>query len=124
MTSTAQRAGGASPLPENIESIYPLAPMQKGLLISSLRVPAEFSLYFQQLTWKIRAELDTSFFREAWTRVVHRHPVLRTFFVWEGRDEPMQCVCSRVQIPWQEHDWRDETEPSHQRLAKYLAADR
>ena len=124
MTLIAQRDGGLSRLPENIESIYPLAPMQKGLLISSLSVPSEFSLYFQQLTWTIRAELDASLFREAWTRVVHRHPVLRTFFVWEGRDEPLQCVCARVQIPWQEHDLRGETEPSRQQLERYLAADR
>lgn len=124
MTGTTQRAGGVSRLPENIESIYPLAPMQKGLLISSLSTSAELSLYFQQLTWTIRAELEASRFRQAWERVVQRHPVLRTFFVWEGRDEPLQCVCARVQIPWQDHDWRYSVEPRGDRLASYLAADR
>jgi amino acid adenylation domain-containing protein len=129
VTFIAKKVEGSNRLPENIESIYPLAPMQKGLLISCLSAPAEASLYFQQLTWTIRAELNAAMFREAWTRVVHRHPVLRTFFVWEGRDEPVQCVCTRVQVPWQDRDWREGIEPSrqrltHQQLAAYLAADR
>jgi amino acid adenylation domain-containing protein len=120
----AKKMEAVTRLPENIESIYPLAPMQKGLLITCLSAPAEASLYFQQLTWTFRTELNTAMFREAWTRVVHRHPALRTFFLWEGRDEPVQCVCTRVQVPWQDHDWRKEIGPTRQRLADYLAADR
>ena len=97
----------ASRLPENIEAIYPLTSMQKALLFHTAAAPLESAMYFQQLTWVIRSRLDGSLFREAWDRVVHRHAALRTFFLWQGPDEPAQCVCRRVQMAWTEEDWRN-----------------
>ena len=114
----------ANRLPDNIEAIYPLTPMQKALLFHALAAPEEAAIYFQQLTWVIHNELDVELFRDAWIRVVHRHPVLRTFFLWQGRDEPIQCVCTRVRVPWHSHDWRDNVGKSAERLSEYLAADR
>ena len=122
--ASAGTGQSANRLPDNIEAIYPLTPMQKALLFHALAAPAESAIYFQQLTWVIRSELDVGLFREAWIRVVHRHPVLRTFFLWQGRDEPVQCVCTRVRIPWHEHDWRDNVGKSAERLSAYLAVDR
>jgi surfactin family lipopeptide synthetase C len=111
-------------LPANIEAIYPLTPMQKALLVHSLAAPAESPIYFQQVSWKIEADLNVALFHEAWVRVVHRHPALRTFFVWENRNDPIQCVCARVQVPWREHDWSDVSEGLGERLEAFLAVDR
>jgi amino acid adenylation domain-containing protein len=117
------RPPGAPRLPENIEAIYPLTSMQKAMLFHAVAAPPESAMYFQQLTWVIRGGLDGALFREAWDRVVHRHAALRTFFLWEGRDEPAQCVCRRVQTAWIEKDWRNAEGPGLG-LPALLATDR
>jgi amino acid adenylation domain-containing protein len=113
--------GALSP---NIDAIYPLTPTQKGILFSSLAAPSGSAIYFQQLTWTIRTELDPSLFRESWSQVVHRHDVLRTFFCWEGRSDQLQCVCTRVRVPWKDVDWRGQGSATAEQLKDYLAADR
>ena len=38
--------------------------------------------------------------------VVERHPALRTLFLWERREQPLQVVRRTVELPWDERDWR------------------
>ena len=54
----------------------------------------------------LQGNLHVSAFQRAWQRVVERHPVLRTAFNWELRDEPFQIVYRQVELPWRQHDWR------------------
>jgi amino acid adenylation domain-containing protein len=91
---------------KNIESIYPLSPLQEGLLFHSLYDP-EAGLYFTQLQLVFTGEFKVSAFKRAWQQVLDRHPILRTFFIWKGRDKPLQIVRQRVTLPWDERDWRD-----------------
>ena len=49
----------------NIEAINPLTPIQKALLLHSQATP-ERAIYFQQLTWTIRNNLDAELFHGAW----------------------------------------------------------
>jgi amino acid adenylation domain-containing protein/non-ribosomal peptide synthase protein (TIGR01720 family) len=97
----------ASLLPEreNVEEIYPLTPLQNGMLFHSLMAP-ESGVYVNQITCALSADLDAGRFREAWERLVARHGALRTAFLWEGLDEPRQAVHRWVPLPWQELDWR------------------
>ncbi|HEX6862441.1 MAG TPA: amino acid adenylation domain-containing protein, partial [Thermoanaerobaculia bacterium] len=67
-------------------------------------------------------ELDTVLWRRAWQRVVDRHPSLRTLFVWERREQPLQVVRRQAELPWTELDWRGQAEPA--RLDGFLAEDR
>ena len=108
----------------NIEDIYPLAPMQKGILFHTLSAP-ESGVYVQQSVYTLHGDLDVSAFRRAWQRVVTRHPILRTLFLWEQRDKPLQVVRQRVKLPWMQHDWRGLS-PAEQkeRLEIFLEADR
>lgn len=83
----------------NIEDIYPLAPMQEGMLFHSLYSEnAEPPI----LQWPARIDspLDAAAFKSAWKRVVERHPVLRTGFVIEEAEEPVQIVFRSVELPW------------------------
>ncbi|HYC91742.1 MAG TPA: amino acid adenylation domain-containing protein [Thermoanaerobaculia bacterium] len=106
-----------------IENICPLSPMQRGLLFHSLHEP-ELSVYYQSISLPF-TDLDADALREAWTRVIERHSVLRTAFVWENREEPLQVVFREAKLPWTDLDWRDAAEDEREaRLQELLAADR
>nr|MDP9121889.1 condensation domain-containing protein [Acidobacteriota bacterium] len=91
--------------PENLESIYRLSPVQEGILFHTLREP-ESGLYVQQLVVKLRGPLEVASLKQAWTRLLERHPVLRTSFHWQEVAHPVQVVARRVALPWEEVDWR------------------
>jgi len=108
----------------NIEDIYPLSPMQQGMLFHSLYAP-ETGVYFEQSSYTLRGDLNIPAFERAWQRVIDRHPVLRTAFVWEGLDEPLQVVHRRVELPLEKQDWRGLSEDEQEtRLEAFLQADR
>ena len=94
---------------KNVEDIYPLSPMQQGLLFHSLYSP-ESGFYVQQLSCTFAAGLDVEAFLEAWRRVIERHPALRTSFAWEGLDEALQVVSQKVVLPVERQDWRELSE--------------
>ena len=108
----------------SIEEIYPLSPLQQGLLFHTLYAPGE-GMYFEQLTCELHGRLDETAFSETWRLLVARHPILRTAFVWKGQREPVQVVHRTLEMPWQREDWR-EFSPADQaeKLAAFLAADR
>lgn len=109
---------------DSIEHIYGLSPMQQGMLFHTLYAP-QSGVYIGQLICRIEPGLNIDLFYEAWQRVILRHPPLRTAFLWEGLDEPLQVVYRFVTIPWQQHDWQDLSESERQvMLEKMLAEDR
>jgi amino acid adenylation domain-containing protein/non-ribosomal peptide synthase protein (TIGR01720 family) len=105
-----------------IEDVYPLAPLQSGMLFHSLYA-AGSEIYFEQLACTLRGPLDVAAFARAWQAVEDREPVLRTAFAWEGLERPLQVVRRSVEVPWVLEDWRGEADPSG-RLRAYAAADR
>src|SRR6185312_176316 len=71
----------------NTEAIYPLSPMQQGMLFHTLYAP-QTGVYIQQLNYALTGNLDVPAFERAWLHVVERHQILRTLFVWEHLDKP------------------------------------
>ncbi|KAG8414563.1 Nonribosomal peptide synthetase [Metarhizium acridum] len=65
-----------------IEDAYPCSPIQRGILLSKSK---NDDLYSPRFTWKLQVAgknlIDLSRLREAWERVLGRHPVFRTVFV-------------------------------------------
>lgn len=110
----------------NIEDIYPLSPVQQGMLFHTLFEP-NTGMYFDQLICRVRfiKNLDFDLFERAWRQVVERHGVLRTAFSWEKREQPVQVVLRRGTLPIDQEDWRglNETEQD-QRLETFLQTDR
>ncbi|MBO4122683.1 amino acid adenylation domain-containing protein, partial [Cupriavidus gilardii] len=79
-----------------IEDLYPLTPMQHGMLFHSLYAP-EAGLYVNQLAITLDG-LDAERFRSAWDEAVARHEILRTGFIWiDG--QAMQAVYRQVPSP-------------------------
>ncbi|MFY0571228.1 non-ribosomal peptide synthase/polyketide synthase [Archangium lansingense] len=119
--ATLDRVLQATP---GLEDLYPLAPLQQGLLFHALLSPGS-GTYVTQLTWEVHQELNVPAFRRTWEEVVHRHAILRTAFIWADLPEPLQRVHARVDLPWQEIDWRGlEPEAQEERLEVLLAEDR
>ena len=107
---------------KNIENIYSLSPMQQGLLFHSLVASQEAS-YPVQIDWTLRGNLDEAAFLRAWQEVVDRHPILRTAFVWERLEKPMQIVRKRIVIPVEQRDLREMPAAEQQAWVTSYAAD-
>jgi amino acid adenylation domain-containing protein len=90
---------------KNIEDIYPLSPMQQGMLFHALSAP-ESGIYVEHLICTLCGELHVPGFERAWQEVVTRHAILRTLFIWEGIDKPLQVVRRSVNLSIEQHDWR------------------
>ncbi len=93
---------------ENIKDIYPLSPMQQGMLFHSLYAP-ETEVYTEQMACRFVGELNIDAFRQAWERVLQRHDILRSAFVWEDLDEPLQVVHEQVDLPFEILDWSEKS---------------
>ncbi|HEX4494607.1 MAG TPA: amino acid adenylation domain-containing protein [Thermoanaerobaculia bacterium] len=90
---------------KDVTDLFPLSPAQSGMLFHSLMDP-ESGVYVTQVACTLAADLEPGRFRQAWEKLVERHEVLRTAFLWDGLDEPLQAVHKQVSLPWQELDWR------------------
>ena len=109
---------------DGLGAIYPLTPMQQGMLFHTLSEPAS-AVYFEQLTCTLAGELDGERFARAWQLAVERHAVLRTAFVWQGLNEPVQVVHDSAELPIELLDWRALASASRaDRLEAFLSADR
>ncbi|UXA69070.1 amino acid adenylation domain-containing protein [Xanthomonas prunicola] len=107
--------GGAA----NVQDIYPLAPLQQGLLFHHLNDPlADPYLHSSVLGFPSRALLDR--FLDALDQVVARHDILRTGFVWQGLSAPVQVVCRHAVVPRHLQHF-DDTDPAA-RLQAWLHA--
>ncbi|NJP20654.1 MAG: hypothetical protein HC763_18495 [Hydrococcus sp. CRU_1_1] len=106
---------------DNIADLYELSTMQQGMLFHTLYSSSE--VYFEQLSCTITGNLNVWAFKQAWVRVVARHPILRTSFHWQELDKPLQVVHSTVKLPWSEHDWKSLTLSEQQaRLESFYRA--
>ncbi len=116
--------GPASSAKRNIEAVYPLSPMQQGMLFHSLYAP-ETGAYFEQFTCVLRGRLNRTAFEQAWQIIVQRQAVLRTSFVWKRLDRMLQVVQKEVNLPVDYQDWRSESpQAQNDHLQAYLSADR
>ncbi|MGW2047297.1 amino acid adenylation domain-containing protein [Streptomyces sp. NPDC001858] len=106
-----------------IEDVYPLTPLQTGLLSHTLQRPDRAD-YVTQLSWRIEGELDARAFLDAWQHVVDRHAILRTTFTWDDVPEPLQVVHRRFPLQIEQADWSGTPEQIDGRFADLLAAER
>ncbi|MEM1117839.1 MAG: condensation domain-containing protein [Bacteroidota bacterium] len=82
---------------KNVETVFPLTPMQQGLLVHSL--PATVGdAGLLHLRCDLEGPLDADRFGAAWAQAARRHPALRTVLRWEGLDAPVQIVLREVPL--------------------------
>lgn len=88
-----------------IEDIYPLSPMQEGILFHSLNRQGT-SNYLEQVTYRIRGNLQIELVEKSFNELFKRHDILRTAFVYEAASQPMQVVLKNRKVEFQYHDIR------------------
>ncbi|SFB29483.1 non-ribosomal peptide synthase domain TIGR01720/amino acid adenylation domain-containing protein [Pseudomonas sp. NFIX10] len=97
------------PHPQAIDDIYPLSPMQQGMLFHSLLGHGSGD-YINQMRLDVEG-VDPQRFRAAWQAVVDAHDILRTGFFWQGDlEQPVQIVQRQVEVPFRVLDWNGRTE--------------
>ncbi len=74
-----------------IDDIYPLTPMQEGLLLHTLLEPGT-GIYYMQDRYRINSALDSERFVQAWQAVVARHEALRASFAWNAGEAMLQII--------------------------------
>ena len=109
----------------DVEDIYPLTPLQQGMLFHTVYAPGS-GAYVEQVGFTVRdAAFDPDAFARAWQRVADRHPALRTAYAWEEMEEPVQVVQRRVPVPVEKLDWSGLAPGEReQRLEAFLEEDR
>ncbi|NEQ52629.1 MAG: amino acid adenylation domain-containing protein [Leptolyngbya sp. SIO3F4] len=109
---------------ENVADIYTLSPVQLGMLFHTL-ANNQTGVYVNQYTCKLTGHLHPDLLQQAWQQTITRHSVLRTAFLWDGLDEPLQVVREAVELPWQELNWHGlEDGEQAAKLEEFLQSDR
>ncbi|SFW84543.1 amino acid adenylation domain-containing protein, partial [Pseudomonas sp. NFACC09-4] len=88
-----------------IEDIYPLSPLQQGMLFHSL-LHEDSGVYLMQDRYRIDGAIDEVAFLESWRRVVALHPSLRASFQWKSQKQPVQVIHREVKVPLDTLDLR------------------
>ncbi|WP_122257277.1 non-ribosomal peptide synthetase [Pseudomonas salomonii] len=113
------------PVPANfIEDVYPLTPMQEGLLLHTLLEPGT-GLYYMQDRYRINSALDPERFAQAWQAVIARHEALRASFCWNVGEDMLQVIHKPGSTPIEYLDWSHDPEAEQEpRLQALLKAER
>ena len=109
---------------KNVEDIYPLSPLQQGILFHTLSAGTP-GVYLVQRSWALEGALDAGAMARAFQAVVDRHPILRTAFVWDRHGRPMQVVREKASLPFDQLDLRGLPAPEQEaRVRAFAEADR
>ncbi|MEU7091592.1 non-ribosomal peptide synthetase [Kitasatospora aureofaciens] len=93
-----------------IDDLYPLTPMQSGLLFHSLTEESGEGIYLGHLSFVLDGVDDLAALAEAWQLLTDRNAILRTAVLWEDVDDPLQVVHHGVRMPVEALDWTGLTE--------------
>ncbi|UOP11118.1 non-ribosomal peptide synthetase [Pseudomonas palleroniana] len=105
--------GGAA----NVQEIYPLAPLQEGLLYH--HITDEHDPYQQHAIFSFARREQLDAFAQALQQVIDRHDILRTSLVWEALEQPMQVVWRQAHL--RVEPLREQCEPLDLRQAPLMA---
>ncbi|AIG26780.1 non-ribosomal peptide synthetase [Brevibacillus laterosporus] len=74
-----------------IEKVYPLSPMQEGMLFHSLLGDTQHA-YFEQMRLIIQGDLNVSYVEQSLNHLISKYDIFRTLFLYEKLQRPRQVV--------------------------------
>ena len=81
----------------NLVDAYPLTPLQRGMLFEALAEP-DTDINTAYVTFDIAGSVNIKKLQMAWEKTVCRYEVLRTVFLWEGLEQPLQAVVDKCKL--------------------------
>ena len=107
-----------------IQKIYPLSPMQEGMLFYAL-LDQQATTYFEQMDLTIEGELDQEWLETGFNLLMERFETFRTNFVTQKVQKPRQVVfkVKKAVIPWEDISSRNEFDKARF-IEDYKAQDR
>jgi amino acid adenylation domain-containing protein len=117
------------PTRSDIQDIYPLTPLQEGMLFHTLRDQElghrRANTFCQQMTFRIRGKLLVDLFVQSWNQLLARHDILRTVFNYTSTSKPLQIVLKVQKLDIDYHDTRHLSAPERDVFRQdYIAQDR
>ena len=92
---------------ENVADVYALSPTQQGMLFHAISADQP-GVYLVQMAVTIDGLSDPDRLIASLQSVCSRHDALKSFYVWDGVDEPLQIVRKEVKFPVARLDWRND----------------
>lgn len=99
----AQVPGGA----KNIEDIYPLGPLQEGILFH-YTINKETDPFISSTIFKVEDENGFENLVNALNFIIQRYEVLRAAVVWQDVPAPVQVICRHAELPVERIELDDE----------------
>lgn len=93
----------------NIVDIYPLAPLQEGILFHHLLDPSGGDTYSRSILFKLSTADELERFVNGLKFVIERHDILRTAILWERLPHPVQVVYREVSLPVEELTFSEDS---------------
>ncbi|MEU6041873.1 condensation domain-containing protein, partial [Actinomadura sp. NPDC047616] len=88
-----------------VEDVWPLSPLQEGLLFHALYDERTLDVYTVQQIVELDGPLDADLLRRSWEALLDRHASLRAAFRQPaGSQQLVQVVIRGVELPWREVD--------------------
>ncbi|WP_425301841.1 amino acid adenylation domain-containing protein, partial [Nocardia wallacei] len=88
----------------DLADIWPVTPLQSGMLFHALLADASVDVYTTQFTLDLAGVVDGPRLREAAQAMLDRHANLRVAFAADADGNPVQVVLDRAEIPWRTID--------------------
>ncbi|HWC82672.1 MAG TPA: condensation domain-containing protein, partial [Pseudonocardiaceae bacterium] len=89
-----------------LADIWPLSPMQRGMLFHALYDTEAGDVYRGQVIFELTGRLDIAALRAAGQTLLRRYPNLRAGFRTLKSGQPVQVIAREVELPWREVDLR------------------
>ncbi|SNT17501.1 Condensation domain-containing protein, partial [Actinoplanes regularis] len=84
--------------------IWPLTPLQEGILFHALADEQGTDVYVEQLVIDLDGTVDAAALRASWQALIDRHENLRAGFQRRANGAPVQVIMRNAVLPWREVD--------------------
>ncbi|MEU9887506.1 amino acid adenylation domain-containing protein [Sphaerisporangium sp. NPDC051011] len=88
----------------HISDVWPLTPLQTGMLFESTLNDTGHDAYLLQSIYHLSGPVDATRLRAAGQALLERHPNLRAAFVADEMGDTVQIIVDGVELPWREID--------------------